>query len=366
MLSGSTSLNFDGNVYSGDLSGISAGNQPLWFEQFSKPESYILAKSSWQEKIDAIVEQAPNWNIGSVAGVPAWVQIIFERIIKHYNLKTIHDIWPDFNVYIHGGVAIEPYKKSLSKLYGKEVMYMETYLASEGFFAYQHHSTSKGMRLFLNNGIYFEFVPFNEQNFDENYEIKKEVKTLSLSEVKVGVDYALLISTVAGTWRYLIGDTIKFVSLRHFEIKITGRTKHFLSLCGEHLSVDNMNHAITYISDEYQTIINEYTNMGVACDNLFGHHWYIGCDKTLNPEEVKVKLDSKLKELNDDYAVERKHGLKEVNVTLLPNSYFNEFLKQRGKEGGQTKFPRVLKGKIAEDWVAFLKQKEVVNLVLEH
>ncbi len=360
-ITGSTTLNFDGVVYTGDLSGISIANQPVWFEQFSKPESDILAKNSWHEKIEAIVEQAPHWDIGTVAGVPAWIQIIFERIIQRYNLKTIHDIWPNLNVYVHGGVAIEPYKKSLHKLFGKEVTYFETYLASEGFLAYQHDSNSRGMRLFLNNGVYFEFVPFNEKNFDENFEIKKDAESLELKDVEIGKEYAVIISTVAGTWRYLIGDTIKFISLRNYEIKITGRTKHFLSLCGEHLSVDNMNKAISLISDEYETIINEYTTMGVPHGDLFAHQWYIGTDKELNADEIKLKLDSHLKELNDDYAVERKHGLKDVFVTLLPNSYFNEFLKSRGKEGGQTKFPRVLKGSIASDWVEFLNQKTNTN-----
>ncbi len=360
VISGSTTLNYDGIVYSGDLSGISLGNQPVWFEQFSKPESSILAKSSWKEKIDAIVEQAPQWDIGSVAGVPAWVQIIFEKIIQKYKLKTIHDIWPNLNVYIHGGVAIDPYKKSLEKLFGRKVMYMETYLSSEGFLAYQHKSNSKGMRLFLNNGIYFEFVPFDENHFDENFEIRKNAHSLELSEVEQGKDYAILISTVAGTWRYLIGDVVRFVSLRNYEIKITGRTKHFLSLCGEHLSVDNMNKAISLLGDEYETAINEYTTMGISHGELFAHQWYIGCDKKLNPEKVKLKLDADLKILNDDYKVERMHGLKDIFVTMIPNSYFIEFLKQRGQEGGQTKFPRVLKGKIANDWIAFLKKKSAV------
>ncbi len=357
MIAGSSTLQFDGVSYSGDLSGITISIQPVWFEQFSKPESAILAKSSWQEKIEAIVEQAPNWDIGSVAGVPAWVQIIFEKIIEHHKLKTIHDIWPNLNVYIHGGVAIEPYKKSLAKLFGREVVYWETYLASEGFLAYQHQSTSDGMRLFLNNGVYFEFIPFNETNFDENFDVKKDALSLELSEVELDKEYAILISTVAGAWRYLIGDTIKFVSLRNFEIKITGRTKHFLSLCGEHLSVDNMNNAIAFLSDEYQIVINEFTTMGIPHGELFAHQWYIGCDIELNTEELRIKLDNHLKILNDDYAVERKHGLKDVFVTLIPNAYFNEFLQQRGKEGGQTKFPRVLKGTVASDWISFLNTK---------
>ncbi len=170
-----------------------------------------------------------------------------------------------------------------------------------------------------------------------------------------------MISTVAGTWRYLIGDTIRFVSLRNYEIKITGRTKHFLSLCGEHLSVDNMNCAVSLLSEEFETVINEYTTMGISHGDLFAHQWYIGSDKDLDPQKIKLKLDGYLKKLNDDYSVEREHGLKDIFVTLLPNSYFNEFLKLRGKEGGQTKFPRVLKGNIANDWIAFLKKKKLMQ-----
>ncbi len=360
MIGGSTSLNYDGVAYSGDLSGITTSNQPVWFEQFSKPESHVLAKKSWAEKIDAIIEEAPQWDVGSIAGVPAWVQIILEKIIARYQLKTIHDIWPNFNAYIHGGVSIAPYKKSLNKLFGKEVMFFETYLASEGFIAYQNKPNSKGMRLFLNNGIYFEFVPFDSTCFDENFDIRPDAKTLSLAEVEPGKEYALLISTVSGTWRYLIGDTIKFISLRNYEIQITGRTKHFLSLCGEHLSVENMNEAVSYLSDNHNTIINEYTVIGGKKEDGFAHEWYLGTDKDMDPVAIAKELDGYLCQFNDDYKVERTHALKHMHVTLIPNAWFNEFLKTRGKEGGQTKFPRVLKGSIAEDWTAFLQNKKRV------
>jgi hypothetical protein len=359
MLGGSTDLNYDGVAYSGDLSGITTGRQPFWIRPSSKPESHIMAKKTWGEKIEAILEAAPGWDVGAVAAVPAWTQIIFEKIIEKYKLKTIHDIWPNLSAFIYGGVAITPYRKSLERLFGKPVMFFETYLASEGFFAFQNKPNSKGMRLFLNNGVYFEFVPFDKYNFDDNYDLKPDARVLKLADVKVGEEYALLISTVAGTWRYLIGDTIRFVSLRHYEIVITGRTKHFLSLCGEHLSVDNMNMAIDLLSDEFGTEINEYTVIGAPYEGLFCHEWFIGTDKELDPARVRKSLDENLAALNDDYAVERRHGLKEVFVTLLPNSYFNEFLKRRGKEGGQTKFPRVMKGQIVDDWYDFLENKKM-------
>ena len=243
MLGGSTELEYNGVFYSGDLSGITTGKIPLMFRRITKPETEIKLEKDWNEKIQKMTREAVNWDIGIIAGVPAWVQMLFESILNHYKISNIHELWPNLEVYIHGGVSIKPYKKGIDKLLGRPIKYFETYLASEGFMAIQQRENSEGMRLLFKNGIYFEFVPFNETNFNQNGELLENAKALSLLEVDEETDYALLISTCSGAWRYLIGDVIHFTNIKNCEIEIVGRTKHYLSLCGEHLSVDNMNHA---------------------------------------------------------------------------------------------------------------------------
>jgi hypothetical protein len=182
---------------------------------------------------------------------------------------------------------------------------------------------------------------------------------LMIHEVQKNKNYAILISTNAGTWRYLIGDTIQFVDVEKYEIIITGRTKHFLSLVGEHLSVDNMNKAINMVSDELNISIGEFTVAGVPYGDFFAHHWYIATDDRVSSEDLKLLIDEKLKELNDDYEVERKHALKEIFVDVLSEDTFMNFMKSKGKVGGQHKFPRVLKGKMLEEWQEFLKEIKV-------
>jgi hypothetical protein len=354
---GSTNLNYNGTYFSGDLSGITTGTQPRWFQNFTLPGPDIRSLSNWESKLQEIVDKARQWNVGFICGVPAWIQILFERIIKHYNVNTIHDIWPNLAIFVHGGVAIHPYKNSIEALCARPLIYMDTYMASEGFMAYQERpNEQQAMKLMTDNKLFFEFIEFNEENFDADGNVKPNARALNITEVKLDTDYALLISSCAGAWRYLIGDTIKFTDLKRCEIIITGRTKHFLSLCGEHLSVDNMNQAIRLVADEMKLAINEFCVVGTPYQGLFAHHWYIGADKTVNEQELKEKLDHHLSVLNDDYAVERKHALKEVIITVLPNQAFIDFLASKNKLGGQSKFPRVLKGKSLNEWLAFLNK----------
>jgi len=355
MLGGSTDLEFNGTYFAGDLSGITAGKLPIWFQRFYKPGQKIARNKNWGEKLEKIIEQAPKWDIGIIVGVPAWLQILLEKIIEHYQVDTIHDIWPNLTIFVHGGVSFDPYRKGFEKLLARPLIYLETYLASEGFLAFQALPDRHSMRLVLNNGIFYEFVPFNSQNFDENGELRPGTKPLKIDEVEENVDYALLISTCAGTWRYLIGDVIRFVSLAETEIVITGRTKHFLSLCGEHLSVDNMNKAVQLAEDELNINIREFTVLGVPKGTLFAHHWYIGTDDQVAPKELCEVVDKHLKALNDDYVVEREHALKEVRLDVLPSRVFYDWMKAEGKEGGQHKFPRVLKGPKMQSWLEFLE-----------
>jgi hypothetical protein len=354
MLGGSTTLVKMEKYFEGDLSGIMASRLPFWFNSFYKPGA-ISKERDWNTKIDKIVKKARDWDIGGISGVPAWVQILLERIIEHYGLNNIHEIWPNFKVYAHGGVNLTPYKKSFEKLLGKEIFYLETYLASEGFLAYQRYK-DHAMQLVLDNGIFFEFIPFNDTNFFPDGKLVDNPEVLLINQVKEGEEYALLITTNAGTWRYLIGDTVRFTSVKDFEIVITGRTKHFLSLCGEHLSVDNMTQAISKVSEILNVDIKEFTVAGIPYYRLFAHKWYLGTDDTINnKEELTRLLDKTLCELNDDYAVERKAALKNIIIEVVPVKTFYDWLKMKGKEGGQHKFPRVIGNQYTE-WDEFTKQ----------
>ncbi len=354
MLGGSTQLNNRGTYFEGDLSGIQAAQLPFWFQHFYKPGKRIAKTRDWDAKLDEIAANARNWNINIIVGVPAWIQILMEKILDHYQVDNIHEIWPNLSVYVHGGVSFDPYRKGFQKLLGRDIYYIETYLASEGFIAFQNKPDQRAMRMMLNNGIFYEFVPFERQYFSEDGELQPGARTMMIDEVEEGKEYALLLSSCAGAWRYLIGDVVKVTDKDEAEIIITGRTKHFLSLCGEHLSVDNMNKAIELVSDDLNITIPEFTVAGIPHGSLFAHHWYIGTDDPVNETEMRIKLDNCLKELNDDYAVERSAALKEVFISVLPVSTFYKYMETKGKVGGQNKFPRVIKNTQLEDWRSFI------------
>ncbi len=360
MLGGTTSLFEKGEYYEGDMSGISAKNMPRWMSSLLyKPGKKISKRPKWEDRIRLIVLNAKNWDVGIVCGVPAWVQIVLERVVKHYNVKSIHEIWPNLSVYIHGGVSMEPYKESFKKMFGKKVTYIETYMASEGSFGFQARPGA-GIKLVLNANIFFEFIPFTAENFDEDGNVKPKPSTVLVQEVKEDVEYAVLISTCSGAWRYLIGDVIKFTNAKEHEIAIIGRTKQFLSMCGEHLSVDNMNKAIDVVSKEQGITIREFTVTGFNEGNRFAHKWYIGCDdEHANAETIAQLLDETLCKLNDDYEVERTSALQQVYVEILPSKTFINYLRFKGKYGAMNKFPRVLKGAQMNDWVDYVEKAEV-------
>ena len=355
MLGGSTDLQKGkAGWYAGDLSGILMKNKPFWFQTFYKPGGRIAAMKDWNQKLSEIVENAKEWDIGYIVGVPAWCQMCMEMVIDHYKVKNIHEIWPNLGFFVHGGVAFQPYKKGFERLLGKPIVYIENYLASEGFIGFKDKQNAKGIRLVLNNNIFMEFVAFDDKNFDNEGKMVDNPVTFLVDEVEEGKEYALLMSTNSGAWRYLIGDTIRFVDKKRSEIVITGRTKHFLSLVGEHLSVDNMNKAIEMVSNELNICIPEFTVVGLPYENFFAHQWYIATNDEVNADVLKQKLDQYLCKLNDDYAVERTSALKEVLVKVLPEDTFLKFMELKGKVGSQHKFPRVLKGKMLEDWNRYL------------
>jgi hypothetical protein len=358
MLGGSTTLNNHGDYYEGDMSGISAKKMPRFLSNFFyKPGQRISRTPEWEERIKLIVANAPKWDVGTLCGVPAWAQIVLTEIIKTYKLNSIHDIWPNLAVYIHGGVSYEPYQENFKKIFGKPVAHIETYMASEGSFGFQARPNAKGIKLVLNAGIFFEFLPFNEDNFDGNGEIIGKPKTYLIHEVNTEESYAVILSTCSGAWRYLIGDVVKFTDVKEHEIIIEGRTKQFLSLCGEHVSVDNLNAAVDALSKQLQVEIKEFMVAGAPHDDLFVHHWYLGCDMPLDITKAKEIIDSTLQSINDDYAIERTSALKEITVTVLPSAVFMDYLKYMGKFGAMNKFPRVMKGTAYADWLNYLNRK---------
>jgi len=355
MLGGSTHLDYNGVYYEGDLSGINTGKLPFWFQRFYYPGRKISREKDWNKKLDEIVRKAKDWDIGAIVGVPAWLQILLERIIEHYDLTTIHDIWPHLSIYVHGGVAFQPYKAGFEKLLDHPLIYMETYLASEGFIALQTRPNVESMQLIADQGLFLEFVPFNSDNFDEEGNVKSNPVSVPLHEVEEGEVYGLLLSTCSGAWRYLIGDTVKFTDKDRCEIQITGRTKHFLSLCGEHLSQENMNMAVQLLEEQLELEVREFSVAGIKHESMFAHRWFIGTDKDIDPEVVKKQLDENLKALNDDYKTERIAAIKDVSVELLPTAAFYDWMEAKGKTGGQHKFPRVLKQAQLEEWNEFIK-----------
>ena len=356
MFGGSTSLKQGEGYEAGDLSGINTGKLPTWVRRFYKPGVEISGMNDWKERIERIAVEAPNWDIGIVAGIPSWIQLMMERVIEKNNLNNIHEIWPNFQVYVSGGVAFEPYKKGFEKLLGKPIHYMDTYLASEGFIAIQNRLGTTSMAMIVDNGIFYEFIPFNEDNF-KNGELVENPEVKTIKEVEEGVDYALVLSSCAGAWRYMIGDTVKFTDVKRGEIIISGRTKHFLSICGEHLSVGNMNDAIRLIEEELNVNIREFTVSGIELDEgKFAHKWYIGCEPYQSPEVIQGILDQKLRELNDDYATERDTVLG-MKVEVVSPHLFYGWYESMGKIGGQNKIPRVMKKEQFAKWEDFVEQQ---------
>jgi hypothetical protein len=300
-----------------------------------------------------MVEQAPKWNIGIMAGIPSWCVLLLEEIVKHYQLKNIHEIWPNFKVYVHGGVYMDPFKERLKKVCGESVILLDTYLASEGYFGYQISPKRRGMKLLLNNSIFFEFIPFNAEYFTESGELKNKHLAYTISEVKPNIDYALVISTNAGLWRYMLGDLVRFVDTSTQEIIISGRIKQYLSICGEHLSLDNINQAMVKVSTKHGFSFSEYTIYADEDSNQ--HCWFIGCDDRNASPDLIGEIDEELQKVNDDYAYVRKHSMPVPSLKVIPTKVFYDYLESINKLGAQNKIPRVMNKKQAEQWNLFLR-----------
>lgn len=351
-IGGSTKLKEINSYFEGDLSGILQKNKRFLYRLFSKPGSKIAQLNDWNRKLEEIVKNAPKWDIGVMAGAPSWVLILLERIVKTYGVKSIHEIWPNFRIFLHGGVFLDTYKEKINALCSKDIFYKNTYLASEGYFAYQKAPESSGMKLLTNHGVYYEFI--EEKYFEQinsNSDIS-QIPTLLLSEVKENENYGLVISTSSGLWRYFIGDVIKFTDLVNLEIDIVGRVRHTLNLVGEHLSLENMNKAVQKTNRRFGISAEEFCVVRGKKEDR--HHWYIGSNSMVDPQKYAVYLNLALEELNDDYKYVRKYLLKAPRVKMLPIQKFYEFMEKKGKMGAQHKFPRVLNKTQALEWESFL------------
>ncbi len=357
MLGSSTQLKEKEDHKEGEISGISASNIPFWFRGYYKPGIEIASIDDWDTRIELIAEQARNWDIGSLSGIPAWIELMLKRVIEYHKVETIHDIWPNLTVYASGGVALGPYRSSLDKLFGKPVIYVDTYLASEGFLAFQNRPDAEGMKLVLDNGVYFEFIPFDESIIEEDGGICQDAKALTISEVEEGVDYVLIISTVTGAWRYLIGDTVRFTDKDRCEIIISGRTKFFLNGVGCQLSVNQMDHGIQDLNEHFSMDITEFTVAEVRRGEDFIHQWYVGAthsEQWPDNDTVATRLDQTLCEINKNYAVARSRALKNVKVTVIPTHIFHDWNAARKKLGGQVKMAKVMKEQEFNEWETFV------------
>jgi phenylacetate-coenzyme A ligase PaaK-like adenylate-forming protein len=355
---GSTiNLRQEGPIWVGDVSGINARHIPTWFFNFYyKPGKQIAQLPTWEARINQIVEEAHDWDIGTLCGIPSWVQLLLEKLIAKHKLKNIHELWPNLQVFVSGGVAFAPYRRRFEELMGKPMVYLDTYYTSEGCLGGQTRiADNMPIQLVLNNGIFFEFIPFNDQNFP-NGQYQPSAPALHIGQVQEGSEYALAISTCAGTWRYLIGDTVRVTNKAKAEIVITGRIKQFLSICGEHLSIDNMNQAIIAMEQQYNCHLPEFTVKAVAVQNHYEHHWFVACDQPPTDEQSFAQaLDAYIAQNNDDYATERRENLlRGVRVQFLPSKLFYDWFASKGKMGGQSKFPRVMNEQQYADWTGFL------------
>ncbi len=339
-LGGSKQLYADNNTYFGDLSAILIENLPMWAEFGSTPSNKVSQLSDWEIKLDAIIKETRNENVTSFAGVPSWMLVLLNRALETTGKNNLLEIWPNLEVYFHGGVSFDPYREQYKKLLpSSDFNYYEIYNASEGFFALQDLNNSDEMLLMLDYGIFYEFIPM------DTFGTSKQ-KAVRLSDVEIGKNYAVVISTNSGLFRYLIGDTVRFTSLNPYRIKITGRTKHHINVFGEELMIENTDRAIAQACKATNTEVLDYT---VAPIFMIGkekgaHEWMIEFKE--NPKDLELfhtVLDTTLKELNSDYEAKRTN-----NMTLNPpvlniarEKLFYDWLKKNDKLGGQNKIPRL-------------------------
>ena len=355
VIGGSHQLNqLSEDTFYGDLSAVMMQNMP-WSGQFLRtPDLSIALMEEWEEKIEMIAQSTIHENVTFITGVPTWTIVLFKRILEITGAKNILEVWPNLELYLHGGVSFKPYKEQFKKFIPSENMhYMDSYNASEGFFASQDLFEEDGMLLFLNHGIFYEFIPMDEFG-------KAEPKVLTLKEVKLNTNYAIVITTNTGLWRYIIGDTIQFTSLYPFRIKVSGRTTFYLNAFGEEVIVDNADNAIAKACAVTGAVVNDYSAAPVFMtgESNGTHEWIIEFEQLPCPlEQFVSEMDKALKAINSDYEAKRYKdiALRMPIVHIMPKGGFALWLKDKNKLGGQHKIPRLSNDRrIIEEMLPFI------------
>jgi hypothetical protein len=340
VIGGSHQLNaLNEEAHYGDLSAVLLQNTPAWAGLLRTPELSIALMDEWENKIERLAKSTINENVTSISGVPTWTLVLCKRILEITGKQNIKQVWPNLELYMHGGVSFVPYREQFQKIIGKNICYLDLYNASEGFFAAQENPDTDGMLLFLQHGIFYEFMPVEEYG-------KPNPETIGLNKVELNKNYALIISTNGGLWRYLVGDTVQFTSLFPFRIKISGRLKHYINTFGEEVIVDNTDYAIAIACKKTNSIVNDYTAAPVyfSDEGNGAHEWLIEFEQP--PADINnftTELDTALQSLNSDYEAKRHKNiaLRLPVVRQLRKGIFNEWLRTKGKLGGQHKVPRL-------------------------
>jgi len=352
MLGGTVSYSKEGNFKDGDLSAILLDEFPLWVNYHRVPDIETALMSEWEEKLERIANQAINENITNLTGVPSWMLILLQKILQKSGKKNILEVWPNLELYMHGGINFEPYRKKFTQLIPSAKMnYLEGYNASEGFFGIQDKSSADGLLLMLDYGVFFEFIPMSVYKNGSR-------ETIPLKKVQVNINYAIVISTNGGLWRYLIGDVIKFTSIEPFRLKITGRTKSYINTFGEELIIDNTDTALLETCNFLKCEVKDYTVAPIFIDDKSsGHQWLIEFESP--PSDILLfttELDKNLKQLNSDYAAKRSNNLiiSLPEIVCLEKGEFYKWLSKNNRLGGQFKIPRLSNTrKIADEILAF-------------
>jgi hypothetical protein len=339
-LGGSKQLYEDNNTFFGDLSAILIDNMPIWAEFSSTPSSKISLMGDWETKLPAIINETVNENVTSLAGVPSWMLVLLQKALETTGKSNLLEVWPNAEVYFHGGVSFEPYKEQYKKLFPKDSFkYYEIYNASEGFFAIQDQNGSDELLLMLDYGIFYEFIPMDTFG-------TLNQRVIRLNQVELNKNYAVVITTNSGLWRYLIGDTIRFTSLNPYRIKVTGRTKHHINVFGEELMVENTDTALAKTCKTFNCEVVDYTVAPIFMkDKEKGAHEWIIEFKNAPEDIVKFSqaLDENIQAVNSDYEAKRYNNMT-LNPLVLnvarPNLFY-DWLKQQDKLGGQHKVPRL-------------------------
>jgi hypothetical protein len=355
VIGGSHQINsINEEVHYGDLSAVVLQNSPFWGKWIRTPDLSIALMGEWENKIEKLAESTIKENVTSMAGVPTWLIVLLKRILEITGKSNIKEVWPSLELYLHGGVSFVPYRQQFEKLLGAPINYLEMYNASEGFFAAQDDITAEGMLLMCDHGIFYEFMPVNEIS-------SSNPLTIQLDEVELGKNYAPVITTNGGLWRYLLGDTIQFTSLHPFRIKVSGRLKHYINAFGEEVIVDNSDKAIAIACQATHAVVNDYTAAPVYFSEKSNgaHEWLIEFEKEpANLNEFIFELDTALKNINGDYEAKRYKdiALSMPLVQAVPKNTFNNWLDSKGKLGGQHKVPRLSNDRtILEEIQAYLK-----------